>query len=68
MSVVFAPIAATANNRLRRHHHLSHGRRRWHHRHHPDPVSYTHLTLPTGIDELTNTRIVFQDDCRAEAL
>ena len=25
-------------------------------------------TLPTGIDELTNTRIVFQDDCRAEAL
>ena len=25
-------------------------------------------TLPTGIDELTNTRLVFQDDCRAEAL
>ena len=25
-------------------------------------------TLPTGIEELTNTRIVFQDDCRAEAL
>jgi hypothetical protein len=25
-------------------------------------------TLPTGIGELTNTRIVFQDDCRAEAL
>ena len=25
-------------------------------------------TLPTGTDELTNTRIVFQDDCRAEAL
>ena len=25
-------------------------------------------TLPTGIDELTNTRIVFQDDCRAETL
>ena len=24
--------------------------------------------LPTGIEELTNTRIVFQDDCRAEAL
>jgi hypothetical protein len=24
--------------------------------------------LPTGIDELTNTRLVFQDDCRAEAL
>jgi hypothetical protein len=25
-------------------------------------------TLPTGIEELTNTRRVFQDDCRAEAL
>ena len=25
-------------------------------------------TLPAGIDELTNTRLVFQDDCRAEAL
>ena len=25
-------------------------------------------TLPTGIEELTNTRLVFQDDCRAEAL
>ena len=25
-------------------------------------------TLPTGIDELTNTRLVFQDNCRAEAL
>jgi hypothetical protein len=25
-------------------------------------------TLPTGIEELTNTRIVFQDNCRAEAL
>lgn len=25
-------------------------------------------TLPTGIAELTNTRRVFQDDCRAEAL
>ena len=25
-------------------------------------------TLPTGIEELTNIRIVFQDDCRAEAL
>ena len=25
-------------------------------------------TLPTGIDELTNTRLVFQDECRAEAL
>ena len=25
-------------------------------------------TLPTGIEALTNTRLVFQDDCRAEAL
>ena len=25
-------------------------------------------TLPTGIEKLTNTRLVFQDDCRAEAL
>ena len=25
-------------------------------------------TLPTGIEEFTNTRIVFQDGCRAEAL
>ena len=25
-------------------------------------------TLPTGIEELTNTRRVFQDNCRAEAL
>ena len=25
-------------------------------------------TLPTGIEELTNTRLVFQDNCRAEAL
>ncbi len=25
-------------------------------------------TLPTGIEELTNTRLVVQDDCRAEAL
>ena len=25
-------------------------------------------TLPAGIEKLTNTRIVFQDDCRAEAL
>ena len=25
-------------------------------------------TLPTGIETLTNTRLVFQDDCRAEAL
>ena len=25
-------------------------------------------TLPTGIEKLTNTRIVFQDGCRAEAL
>ena len=25
-------------------------------------------TLPAGIDEITNTRLVFQDDCRAEAL
>ena len=25
-------------------------------------------SLPTGIEKLTNTRIVFQDDCRAEAL
>jgi hypothetical protein len=25
-------------------------------------------TLPTGIEELTNTRLVFQDECRAEAL
>ena len=24
--------------------------------------------LPTGIEKLTNTRLVFQDDCRAEAL
>ena len=25
-------------------------------------------TLPTGIEKLTNTRLVFQDDCRAETL
>lgn len=25
-------------------------------------------SLPTGLDEVTNTRLVFQDDCRAEAL
>lgn len=25
-------------------------------------------TLPNGIEKLTNTRLVFQDDCRAEAL
>ena len=25
-------------------------------------------TLPAGIEKLTNTRLVFQDDCRAEAL
>ena len=25
-------------------------------------------TLPTSIEKLTNTRLVFQDDCRAEAL
>jgi hypothetical protein len=25
-------------------------------------------TLPTGVETLTNTRLVFQDDCRAEAL
>lgn len=36
MSVAFARIAATAKNRLRRHHSLSHGRRHWHHQHHPD--------------------------------
>ena len=25
-------------------------------------------TLPAGIDELTNTRLVFQDDCRADSI
>ena len=36
MSVASARIAATAKNRLRRHHSLSHGRRHWHRQHHPD--------------------------------
>ena len=39
MIAASARIVATAKNRLRRHHYLSHYLRHWHHRHHPDHQS-----------------------------
>ena len=36
IGAAFVRTVVTAKSRLRRHHYLSHGRRHWHHQHHPD--------------------------------